>query len=89
MRHMRMDGDDINSGLAECLERTLQFILSHREISIHKRVVVGTGKCRPGVSPHVFADRDAMHFGWVSDRKLHHAGVCVAFHSENRFERLR
>jgi len=36
MRHMRMNCDDINARFAKRLERTLQFILSHREISIRQ-----------------------------------------------------
>ena len=51
MGHAIVNGDDVDAGLSEHLQNTLQFVLGHREVAFHQRAIIRPGECRPRVHP--------------------------------------
>jgi len=70
VRHVLMDGDDVDLFLKQRPQDRLQFIFGHREVSINNSVVVTAGERRPCVDAHVLVDRDAVHLCRATSREF-------------------
>jgi len=73
--HVGVDGDDVDAGLAERLQRRSQFVFSDCEVAIDHGVLITTGKCRPSVYPHRIIKIDPVDLDRTSEGELNHSPV--------------
>src|SRR5262249_25036611 len=86
MRHVVMNGDNVDAPAAKAPKHRLQFVLAHTEIAIHDRVIVGARKPGPSVDAHLLRHRAATrHLRLASDDDFEHAVVRLTLDAENIF----
>jgi len=73
MRHVLMDGYNVDLVLDQRFQNGLQLMLRDCEISIDNCIIVAAGERRPRVDAHIIADGDAVHFCRVTDAEFYHS----------------
>src|SRR5438105_8927609 len=89
VRHVLVDGDDVDAAGAQRLEHLLQLALDHGEVAIDNRAIVGPGERGPGVHAHRIAHRLAGHLDLAPDGDLVDALVHLAAAPESGVDALR
>ena len=68
-----MDGDNIDARFSQRFQGFSQFALGDREVPINHRILITTGKCRPGIDAHTAIDGNAVHFRRAPEGEFDHA----------------
>src|SRR4029077_16846108 len=87
MRHVLVDGNNVDLLLQQRLQNRLPFIFGDCKISIDNCIVVTTGERRPRVDAHVVTERDAAHFCRPTEREFYHSVLRFTLRSEDLVER--
>src|SRR4051812_48295395 len=89
VRHVVMNGDDVDALVAQTPEHWLQLVFQHREVTIDNCIVIGARECRPGVYAHFLGCiATTWHLRFAPDNEFEHAVVRLPF-AENGFDRWR
>ena len=84
--HVRVDGNDVDAGVSQCLEHVLQLGFEHGEIAVDDGLGIGTRKRRPGVHAQGVSDGHPMLFRRAAPGRLVHAIVDLALLAEEGIE---
>src|SRR5436305_6003507 len=88
MRHVAVNGHDVDTRRAKGFEHWLQLVFEHGEVSIHNRVVVSAGEGGPGVHAHFFTRLFAsVHLHRSTESSFEHAVFGFAFVAEHFLKR--
>src|SRR3989442_15417504 len=89
VRHVRVDGDDVDVGRPERPQHRLQLALQHREVAIYHGGLVSSRKCRPRVDPHLRPEFEPVRLRPLREHELCHSVLRLGRAAEDGFERLR
>ncbi len=89
LRHVLVDGDDVDAVGAHRLENCLQLALEHGEVAIDDCLLIAARERGPGVDAHLVADLDAVHRRLATDNDLDHAVAGLRFRPEHLLDRCR
>src|SRR5438477_11350980 len=89
MRHVAVNGHDVNTRGAKAFEHWLQFIFEDGEVSVDDSVIIGAGERGPSIDSHFLGGfATAGHLGCPAHDIFEHAVVYLPF-AENLLDGRR